>query len=40
MEKIQINEFQLASAFMNESRILMLDEYTSALDALTESESN
>lgn len=36
----EIQRILLARAFMNESRILMLDEYTSALDAMTESDLN
>lgn len=36
----EIQRILLARAFMSEPRILMLDEYTSALDALTESDLN
>ncbi|NQX47805.1 ABC transporter ATP-binding protein [Paenibacillus tritici] len=36
----EIQRILLARAFMNEPRILMLDEYTSALDAITESDLN
>ncbi|MEK4516046.1 ABC transporter ATP-binding protein [Paenibacillus sp. FSL H8-0122] len=36
----EIQRILLARAFMGEPRILMLDEYTSALDALTESDLN
>lgn len=36
----EIQRILLARAFMSEHRILMLDEYTSALDALTESDLN
>lgn len=36
----EVQRILLARAFMGEPRILMLDEYTSALDALTESDLN
>ncbi|MEK4852093.1 ABC transporter ATP-binding protein [Paenibacillus sp. FSL H7-0756] len=36
----EVQRILLARAFMSEPRILMLDEYTSALDALTESDLN
>ncbi|WP_405113112.1 ABC transporter ATP-binding protein [Paenibacillus sp. FSL K6-1217] len=36
----EVQRILLAQAFMSEPRILMLDEYTSALDALTESDLN